>query len=557
MGYISPKELLDASADAGTLEKFALGAVGEPNINRQGNDVLTLATINDRVMRIGNAKPYDTEAKLMLDLEPPVGSWAVVLNDPVSEKNGFYLRQDSGWEKTVQQPVSGEALAEVSDLATAALDFASSAAFQGDFATEPEDPDSAALSIIGPSGRSISSFYSDGGWAFPWQGEFATEEVESSIAFAFVSRKTGHIFLGFDSAGNSIVGGGADFSQIPRSREILPDGATYLKYQSAAVLPSRSSFIDGPPNAFIPTAADLYALIDDLVSEFPDYLEKTVLGQDSVGNDILMIRAVPAGYWTRWYPENAPEALAKPKVVLLGGTHGSEKPAVFTNYQFLREMCKRWKEDDRLSFLRWGMELVYIPIVTPSGYNDSEAGNYLNANGVNVNRNYPYNWDTATGLKGPSSASEIETQLMLGVFAQESDACVIIDHHNAGSLNAEPEPYAVWIGTETGKTIEIGRLVADHMMAYGRREFPAIDQSNSRITRIVDSFDGSCAKHVQLAMGFAGFTLETGSGISVGNQINNQRANQIHALETLTTLILECVKNENERRKRETVLPNQ
>ncbi|MGN6024673.1 M14 family zinc carboxypeptidase [Alcaligenes faecalis] len=513
----------------------------------------------DIAEHIASMGTYLTKTEADAALPKPKGTVIRVTNDPDPANNGYWVSDGSQWIWSGVQPVSVTALAGISDLAAAALELASSPAiFNGDFATEAEGYDSVEFAITGPSGRSIASFYADGGWAFPWQGEFATEAVNSAIAFAFVSRKTGHIFLAFDAAGNSVVGGGVNFDSLPKSREILPPGSTYLAYKTPAVLPETDSFVNEAPWNFAPTTEVLYGLIDDLVSEFPDYLEKTVLGQDSVGNDILMIRAVPAGYWTRWYPENAPEALRKPKVVLLGSTHGSEKLAAVANYQFLRAICESWKEDERLGFLRWGMELVYIPVVTPSGYNDSVNGNYLNANGVNINRNYPTGWEgSADPNKGPSAASEIETQLMLGVFAQESDACVIIDHHNAGSLNAEPEPYAVWLGTETGKTIEIARLVADHMMMYVRREFPAVDQSNSKITRIVDSFDGSCAKHVQIGMGFAGFTLETGSGIPVGGQINNQRANQIHAVETITTLIFECVKNENERRKRETVLPNE
>ena len=45
MAYITPQELMNASIDAGTLENFATGAAGQPNINRVGNDVKNLATI--------------------------------------------------------------------------------------------------------------------------------------------------------------------------------------------------------------------------------------------------------------------------------------------------------------------------------------------------------------------------------------------------------------------------------------------------------------------------------------------------------------------------------
>lgn len=106
MGYISPEELRNASVDAGTLEKFANGAVGEPNVNRAGKNVSNLATVADGVMRLGAATPYATLQELQADSSRPVGSWAAVLGDSNVANNGYYIKAAAGWEKSILQPAS-------------------------------------------------------------------------------------------------------------------------------------------------------------------------------------------------------------------------------------------------------------------------------------------------------------------------------------------------------------------------------------------------------------------------------------------------------------------
>ncbi len=106
MAYISPEELRNASVDAGTLEKFALGKVGETNINREGKDVQNLATIADRVMSHSSAVPYGTRVELEADTTKPRGTWAVVINDAEQSNNGYYRRGVDRWGKTSLQPAT-------------------------------------------------------------------------------------------------------------------------------------------------------------------------------------------------------------------------------------------------------------------------------------------------------------------------------------------------------------------------------------------------------------------------------------------------------------------
>lgn len=110
MAYISPEELRNASVDAGTLEKFTLGGVGEPNINRRGNNVLTLATINERALELArqaaDTQPYLTKEKADAAQPQPEGAVAQVMNDIDPANNGLWVSDGSQWVWSGIQPAT-------------------------------------------------------------------------------------------------------------------------------------------------------------------------------------------------------------------------------------------------------------------------------------------------------------------------------------------------------------------------------------------------------------------------------------------------------------------
>lgn len=469
-----------------------------------------------------------------------------VASQPSLVNGEFYADDD-------EQPVysitdeDGQALAAWNQQgemdATPSLDMAEkSQRARSEFHTSDDQP---AFALTDEDGRPLYAVDENGQPIVPFISEFYT--TPSEVRYAWTDPDL-RIFYALDETGKSVIGGGISGDSIPVRLAGTGAKEVYAQYNKLALTPSGDSFygrVASSARDIVPTAQDMYDLLDDLVDEFPDYIERTLLGQDVAGNDIYQYRATPASYWTRWYDANAPEVLAKPKIILFGANHGNEKEAALTNYKLLREICLRWREDERLAFLRWGMDLVLIPVLNPSGFNEND---FLNGNGVNINRNFPTGWENAPGpsYKGPSPASEPETQIALQVFDDHPDACAIIDHHNAGSLNDPDTPYAYWIGTDRPETIEIARMSCDHMMAYLRKEYPYVPQDNSRITRLVDSYNGTLTKHVQLGLGFNGFTLEGGSGFA--EPLDRER----HELEALTNLLTMCVRQENFRRVRET-----
>lgn len=114
-GYITRQELLDASVDAGTLDKFANGSVGQPNINRVGSDVSNLETIRLEALEAAagaaNLKTYLTRSAMEADATQPVPTMGQVTNDPIQENNQYYSWNGSSWVVSGIQPANSRQLA--------------------------------------------------------------------------------------------------------------------------------------------------------------------------------------------------------------------------------------------------------------------------------------------------------------------------------------------------------------------------------------------------------------------------------------------------------------
>jgi hypothetical protein len=127
--------------------------------------------------------------------------------------------------------------------------------------------------------------------------------------------------------------------------------------------------------------------------------------------------------------------LKKPKYLILSGIHGREKTAVMSTYQFCKDLAEGKRVPEQF---REGAIFVVMPIGTPYSFNDvdeKDQGGRLNAKGVNINRNFDYNWSaTCTDPllnPGKHAGSEKETQVIMKWLTANKDAKLFIDHHNS------------------------------------------------------------------------------------------------------------------------------
>src|SRR5690606_25164256 len=155
---------------------------------------------------------------------------------------------------------------------------------------------------------------------------------------------------------------------LPFSPDGLAGNQPWNDLGKVAIRRPLTSLYDASINSVFPDHEAIHDYLDDLTSEFDEYITKTVLGQDEWGNDICQYAARPADYINHSGLSYDHEAMRRPKVVIVGSTHGNEKHAAVANVIFFENLCRKWKEIEGLDELRWGAEVILIPVMNPTGY---------------------------------------------------------------------------------------------------------------------------------------------------------------------------------------------
>ncbi len=164
----------------------------------------------------------------------------------------------------------------------------------------------------------------------------------------------------------------------------------------------------GPATVY-PYYPVLTAEVQRLANEYPDIVRLHSIGKSTIGLDLWMLEIADFA---------SPDAIPMDErevVWVDGGTHSNEYSGVYFTLavaQFIiegygDEMFPTWIVENRHTWI--------LPMVNPDG---SNAMGRLNANLVNINRNYPVVWDGVgndmlMNNRGPEPASEVETQLTI------------------------------------------------------------------------------------------------------------------------------------------------
>lgn len=532
------------SSDGDTFRNYLNGtATDGPNLNREGVDVGNLEKLKKQALEqaagAARLQTYLTVAQMRADTSQPVPTTGQVTNDPNADSNGYYVWDGADWDWSGLQPVSTNEFEKVDQAASAALVQASKPnPTTGDF--YPKSTPQRQPIIVDSVGKNILSVDENGLIVTGWMLDFHSWEEQPAVSYV---DEMGRVLLSWDKDGNLLnVSAPIDPEALQKNIEGLAPGSAWNNHGVMSVLASSDSYFRAEAGATLLQHQQIYDLFDGLVAEYPDYITREKLGEDGVGNSIFAYHFTPPDYHLRWYDTNHTALVQKPKIVLLGSTHGNEKNAVATNFSLMREIAVNWRNDRVLSKLRWGAKFVVVPVVTPSGF---DTASHLNHNGVNINRNYPTEWELAAESgRGPSPASELETQIILQLAQDHSDACGFVDAHNGGGIASQG--FAYWLATERGETLGIALECLNHMTEYVKSEYAHIPSDNSPIVQLTNSYSGTCSKHMQAAFNLNTFTVETGGGFGT-DPYQRER----HALEGVKVLIWKLVEQENQRRQRE------
>lgn len=122
----------------------------------------------------------------------------------------------------------------------------------------------------------------------------------------------------------------------------------------------------------------------DLVTGFAAATERSVIGRSAQGRPIVSVRSGPVN--------------AAAKVLVVGSVHGNEAAGMRITQRLLALGAPP------------GVELLIVPTLNPDGLDARTRGN---AHGVDLNRNFPFDWQPLSGGeysgRGPLSEPEART----------------------------------------------------------------------------------------------------------------------------------------------------
>ena len=207
--------------------------------------------------------------------------------------------------------------------------------------------------------------------------------------------------------------------------------------------------------------ATFIAAWKSLVANHSTYVTETELGKASDGQSIYLYDFKPARITNQRKPI--------PKVIIVAGQHGWEKANVYGLYYFVGNLLNRWTQHPVLEYLRNHVELMIVPVVNTYGFDNLT---YTNANGVNINRNYSYNWvlledTTSNQYGGAEPFDQPESQIIRDLILANKQAALVIDCHSCHHYNPETIEELTYLGVVSNTDIYYNRMldVASHHLA--------------------------------------------------------------------------------------------
>jgi hypothetical protein len=187
--------------------------------------------------------------------------------------------------------------------------------------------------------------------------------------------------------------------------------------------------------------AAINAYIDTLVAQRPDLVSKLTIGTSHEGRTIYGMKITSAA--------GDPN---KPAVFFNGCQHAREWISPMTNMYIADQLVQNYGADAGITAMVDDLIFYIIPIVNPDGYEYSwnavrnwrknRRNNGDGTFGVDLNRNWPFAWGGASSssstsndlYRGPSPASEPETQALTAFLYAHPEIISHVDFHSYGQL---------------------------------------------------------------------------------------------------------------------------
>lgn len=256
-----------------------------------------------------------------------------------------------------------------------------------------------------------------------------------------------------------------------------------------------------------PSLEELYEEVNSFAKNHPELVSLEELGKSVEGRPIYLLRFGFA------------KSPSKPKALIAGGIHAEEFIGVAVGMETARELIQKSETAPAVKELLTQIEIDLIPVQNPDGYNrvyetngkGGEKGMRKNANGVDLNRNFP----VVPGAKslhplagnrrprsnyymGPSELSEPESRAM-AELVKSGNYFVVFNLHSVAGKFLYPYTHTKTPAPDQELFIEIGKAFQAGQQSYKYK----IQQSYSWYPTLGDPDD-----YNYLALGIPSFTIE-------------------------------------------------
>ena len=173
------------------------------------------------------------------------------------------------------------------------------------------------------------------------------------------------------------------------------------------------------------TLAEVEAKLDEMAADYPELITpKVSIGQTHEGRDV----------WQVWISDHPALDEGEPEVLYTALHHAREPNAMAAVVYYMFYLLENYGTDPEVTYLVDNRRLAFVPVLNPDGYAYNEAtnpngGGFWRKNrrvngggtfGVDLNRNYGYEWGydnsgsspspSSDTYRGPAPFSEPETQ---------------------------------------------------------------------------------------------------------------------------------------------------
>jgi hypothetical protein len=291
------------------------------------------------------------------------------------------------------------------------------------------------------------------------------------------------------------------------------------------------------------TYEEFLAVLDNIRAKFPHLIS----AREVVSPTLLTHEGRPQ--WFVRISDHPDTDEPEPEALYTALHHAREPNSLSHLIYFMWHLLENYDRDPELRYLLDHTELYFIPCLNPDGYifnqtNNPNGGGFWRKNrrnngdgtfGVDLNRNYGYNWGELGGssgspggetYRGPAPFSEPETQ-MAKEFIEAHDFEIALNCHTSGNKLVHPWGYensvptpdfttlADWLTRESNYLAgscwqTLGYLAngtSDDWMYAEKDKFAFTPETGSGFWPFIDQIDGNNKSMLLTNLSAAWFTL--------------------------------------------------